>query len=89
MINGKKHPEHAWKAIVEIYAQQPDELALSNLAAGPLEDLFVYHGRVALTWADQYCASDAGFVKVLKMVWRNAMSDKVWVGLNRVIERYT
>ncbi|WP_036171088.1 DUF6869 domain-containing protein [Massilia sp. 9096] len=85
----RDNPDLAWKVIVQIYANRPDETVLSNLATGPLEDLFVYQGDLALPWVDKYCANEANFVKVLQMVWRNAMSDDVWNGLKRTVERYT
>jgi hypothetical protein len=83
----RKKPEQAWRAIVEIYECRAGEVVLSNLAAGPVEDLLVYHGELVLPWIEQYCAEHAEFVDVLQMVWRNAMSDEVWDGLNRLIRK--
>jgi len=85
----RKNPEDAWRVIVKIYENHPDEKILSNLAAGPLEDLLVNHGRLALIWIDQYCMNESDLVKVLQMVWRNAMSEEVWGGLNRLIKEYS
>lgn len=84
-----KNPEYAWRVIVEIYDNDPGEMVVANLAAGPLEDLLVFHGRLALGWISHQCSNDAGFVKVLQMVWRNAMPEEVWDGLNRLIKKHT
>jgi hypothetical protein len=85
----RNRPEDAWKAIVEIYGSEPEDIVLANLAAGPVEDLLVYHGSVALPWMAACCAAQPGFAKVLQMVWRNAMPDEVWDGLKRLIEAYS
>jgi hypothetical protein len=84
----RSQPEDAWQVIVSIYDEQPEEIILANLAAGPAEDLLVYHGSVALPWMAAYCAGEPGIAKVLRMVWRNAMPDDVWDGLKRLIEKH-
>lgn len=81
----RKEPDHAWKAICEIYRSRPEEIVLANLAAGPVEDLLVYHGDVALPWIARYCSDEPGFVSVLEMVWRNDMTESAWTGLQDLI----
>lgn len=82
-------PDYAWDAIIKIYSTRPSEKVLSNLAAGPIEDLIVHHGQIVLGWIDQYCNHDANFVKVLQMVWRNAIEADVWAELTRLIKKYS
>jgi hypothetical protein len=82
------HPDWAWRVIVDMHGGHADEKTLANLAAGPVEDLLVKHGDLALPWIEQYCIGHPGFVTVLQMVWRNAMTDEVWDGLNRLIKKY-
>lgn len=81
----RNNPDHAWKAIREIYCSRPEEIVLANLAAGPLEDLLVYHGDAVLPWIARYCADEQGFVTVLEMVWRNDMTESAWNGLQSLI----
>jgi hypothetical protein len=84
----RNDPEMAWRVIVDIYRNRPAERVLANLAAGPIEDLLVHHGDLALPWIEDCCANEPGFAKVLDMVWKNSMPDKVWDRLRRLIARY-
>jgi hypothetical protein len=83
----RKSPNEAWALIVEIYENHAGEKIESNLAAGPLEDLLVNHGRQILKLIDGYCENSSGFVGVLKMVWQNSMPDDVWGELQKLIAR--
>lgn len=65
----RAQPTHLGVLFYDIQ-KHPGELILSNLAAGPLEDLLVNHGRLALTWIDQYCTNERKFVEVLRLVGR-------------------
>lgn len=85
----RTEPEDAWRVIVEIYRRLPDERVISNLAAGPVEDLLVHHGHRTLVWIRRYCADDSGFVELLKMVWKNSISEEVWGGITRLIKSYS
>jgi hypothetical protein len=82
-------PDRAWAAIQAIYRERPEEIVLANLAAGPVEDLLVKNGAIALPWIDHFCSEEAEFVEVLQMVWRNAMTDEIWKGLNSLIAKYS
>jgi len=81
----RNNPDDAWRVIVEIYEKCPGDKIQSCLAAGPLEDLLVKHGRLVLTWIDRYCEIESGFVGILKMVWQNSMPDDLWGEFQRLI----
>jgi hypothetical protein len=85
----RKNPEYAWKIIIEIYENNPGEKIISNVAAGPLEDLLVNNGNFVLKWVNQYCLNNADFVNVLKMVWRNEISEDIWNELDGLIKKYS
>ena len=57
------------------------EKILANIAAGPLEDLLVYHGEKFIDRVEEAAQSDPVFKKMLGAVWQNAIPDDVW---NRV-----
>jgi hypothetical protein len=85
----RKEPRCAWEIVVGIYESTSNDVVLSNLAAGPLEDLLVYHGSLALPWVADYCVRQPSFGEVLQMVWRNEMRDEVWNGLSKLVRKYS
>jgi hypothetical protein len=85
----RKRPHDSWKVIVEIYERNSGNKVISNLAAGPIEDLLVYHGNLALILIDQYCHEEHKFVEVMKLIWKNSMSDEVWGQLQRLIHNHS
>jgi hypothetical protein len=71
------------------YERNSGNKVISNLAAGPIEDLLVYHGNLALMLIDQYCHEEHKFVEVMKLIWKNSMSDEVWGRLQRLIHNHS
>jgi len=73
----------AVKVMTEI-ASTDDEVVLSNVGAGPLEDLLVFHGMDAINLLrenDEYMRK----IKIcMKYVWQNAMSDEVWNEVQKI-----
>jgi hypothetical protein len=74
-------PEEAWKIIHVIRRIDGTDRILSNLGAGPLEDLLVAHGDKFIDRVEILAKSDEQFWKLLGIVWKNDMSDAIW---NRV-----
>jgi hypothetical protein len=74
----RKTPEDAWKVILRIQRTEPGDLLLANLAAGPLEDLFVKHGEQFIDRCEELAQNDPMFKKMLGAVWRNAISEEIW-----------
>jgi len=70
-------PEEAWR-IIQIIRQEGSDLILSNLAAGPLEDLLAAHGERFIDRVEALARSDAQFRKLLGAVWQNSMSAGLW-----------
>lgn len=74
----RRDPERAWRVIHAIRAQDGSDDLLANLAAGPLEDLMVYHGPAFISRVEALSRQDAQFRKLLGAVWRNDMTEDVW-----------
>lgn len=73
----QEDPEAAWR-IIQIVRCEGSDVILSNLAAGPLEDLLVAHGDQFIDRIEALAQRDAQFRKLLGAVWQNSMSAKLW-----------
>ena len=70
-------PEAAWN-IIQIIRQEGSDLILSNLAAGPLEDLLVRHGDRFIDRVEALAEHDAQFRRLLGATWQNSMPPRLW-----------
>jgi hypothetical protein len=77
----RNDPEMAWSIMKIMWKLDSSEKILANIAAGPLEDLLVYHGEKFIDRVEEAAQSDPVFKKMLGAVWQNAIPDDVW---NRV-----
>jgi hypothetical protein len=77
-------PEAAWNVIDEIFQRDSSDLILSNLGAGPLEDLLTAHGARFIDRVEKRAAKDEKFRKLLGVVWRNEIPDDVWKRIKAV-----
>jgi hypothetical protein len=71
-------PEATWSVIGKMLERDTSDAILSNVGAGPLEDLLVAHGARFIDRIEKRAESDMTFKKVLGTVWKNAMSEDVW-----------
>src|SRR5882672_11112318 len=70
-------PESAWEAVLAVLAATTNEYTLSNLAAGPLEDLLNQHGGTFIDRIEKLARSDPRFQELLCGVWR-ASTPEIW-----------
>lgn len=71
-------PETCWQLIHAIREIDDSDTILSNLAAGPLEELLVAHGEYFIERIEHLANKDEKFRKLLGVVWRNEIKDSVW-----------
>jgi len=76
-------PDRAWEIIKEILKKDESDFIISNLAAGPLEDLLVRHREDYIERIEQYSNINHRFRTMLYMVWRNDISEAVWARAQR------
>ncbi len=62
-------PERLWVITLQMISQTTDKLALSYVAAGPLEDLLAYHGPRFIDRVEAVVRRDAHFLEALRSVW--------------------
>lgn len=77
----RNDPEIAWKLIIMIFQRDPCEAILANLAAGPLEDMLGEHGANFIQRIEDLAHEDVLFRKMLGCIWKNQISDSVWMRL--------
>jgi hypothetical protein len=85
----QKSPELAWEYILEIANYSSNERVLSNLAAGPLEDLLVLHGADFIDRIETITRQNPPFVPVVKGVWQNNMQPSIWERVHAMQSKYS
>ena len=76
--------ESCWNVIHLIRQIDGSDNILSNLAAGPLEDLLVRHGSDFIDRIESLAEHDMQFKKVLGAVWQRDMPDAIWKRIKAV-----
>ena len=79
-----REPSSALLLIGDIVFENPGDVILSNLAAGPLEDLLVRHGDVVIEDIVAAAKTNELWKKMLGAVWKNDIKDHVWLQLKSV-----
>jgi uncharacterized protein DUF6869 len=77
-------PDECWELIHAIRQADASDKILANLAAGPMEDLFVDHGHRYIDDVERLARTDAQFRKMLGAVLKNGIADDVWLRIQRV-----
>lgn len=79
----RRDPVGTWEFIETVTGSGCDPHLLSNLAAGPLEDYLVAHGERELSRLERLAKQDPALRQLLGMTWRNAMSEDVWLRVQK------
>jgi hypothetical protein len=74
----RHEPALALQVIRDILRRDSSDKVVENLAAGPLEDLLVYHGPDVIDEIEALATSDPEFRGLLGGVWRNKIREGVW-----------
>jgi hypothetical protein len=77
-------PAAAWNVIQEIIALDHSDEILANIGAGPFEDLLVNHGALLIDKVEACARISSDFRRMLGIVWKNRISDDVWVRLKAI-----
>jgi len=81
----RSDPEAALAFIQEVRRRDSSSRVLANLAAGPLEDLLVYHGADVIDRVEALAAADPAFRQLLAGVWQNAIRGDVWQRIRALV----
>lgn len=77
-------PDVCIEVIGRILALNDEDFIVSNLAAGPLEDLLVKHGDDVVEKIVSLAKSHSIWKKLLGGVWQNDINDQVWLKIKSV-----
>lgn len=77
-------PEAAWRVIEEILQKDSTDVILSNLGAGPVEELLVAHSQRFIDRLESRAERDAKFRKLLGVVWQSEIPEDVWKRIKAV-----
>jgi hypothetical protein len=93
---------YAWEAVYQATTDDPDSLwtfildalrsdssghLMSNLAAGPLEDLLSAHGPAYIERIEAEARSNPLFASLLGGVWQSDIRDDIWARVQAVWDR--
>ena len=74
----KNDPSLCLDIVLSILDRESSRKIISNLAAGPVEDLLVYHGARFIEKIEELANKNAAFRDLLGGVWKSDMSDDIW-----------
>lgn len=73
-----EQPHEAWSAILKIVARNQNPRVIRLLAAGPMEELLVHHGREMITEVESLARENPQVASLLGGVWPNKIDGEVW-----------
>ena len=82
-----EEPMALWDLILDILHRDPPNEVIEVLAAGPLEDYLVKCGSNVIEKVELQAAKDPKFRNLLGGVWKNTMTDDVWVRVQACWDR--
>jgi hypothetical protein len=77
-------PEIAWQAIVRLSQMDMTDDQRALLAAGPVEDLLVWHGTEFIDRVEQEAIINPKLNYLLGGVWRREMPQAIWERIEKV-----
>lgn len=81
----RNEPESAWEVIYQIVMTSTHEGLIGYVAAGPIEDLLVYHPQI-INQIEKDALNNEKLCGALDGVWKNRMTDETWNRLKRIID---
>jgi len=75
-------PDDCWAAILEVLTRNPSDDVISNLAAGPLEDLIDDHGPEFIERIETESRRNPSFRHLLGGVWQSS-TPEVWARVQK------
>ncbi|WP_153242682.1 DUF6869 domain-containing protein [Frateuria defendens] len=72
-------PLECLRIVVEIINKDDSDLIISNVAAGPLENLIVMCGDVVIDEIECISRVNDKFKRTLGMVWQGGTPDNIWI----------
>jgi len=80
-------PNEAFQFIVGVLEQDGSSRTMAILSAGPFEALLRKHGPRIIDRVERKARHDPQFVRLLEHVWKNSVSDRIWIRVQRARDR--
>lgn len=77
-------PETAWNIVQTMMQRDVSDEILSNIAAGPVEDILAKHGPIFIGRIELAARQKPVFRKMLGGVWRNQISEDIWLRVQKI-----
>jgi hypothetical protein len=77
-------PETAWDVIQEILGRDHSDQILASIGAGPFEDLMSSYGAQFIDRVEKCARTHPAFKRMLGVVWKNSISDDVWIRIQAI-----
>src|SRR5947199_6157516 len=74
----QRDPERAWRIVQIMWRHDSSDKNLANIAAGPLEDILVYHGAKFIERIEDIAKKEPTFKKMLGAVSQNDIPQQLW-----------
>lgn len=78
------NPQKCFDFILEVLSQTDNEWVLTNLAAGPLEDLLSQHPNEGILLVEKEISRNTKLKHILQGVWQNMMPEETWQRLQKL-----
>ena len=79
-----RDPLSSFEVIKKILEINETDIILSNLAAGPLEDLLCRHGNEVINHVVKSAKDSQRFKRLLGAVWQNSIPEPIWAQVKAV-----
>jgi hypothetical protein len=80
-------PNEAFEFILAVLDQDSSAPTMAVLSAGPLEALLRRHGPRIINRVERRARRDANFTRLLGHVWKDTLSNQIWMRVQSVRER--
>ncbi|MGO4702965.1 DUF6869 domain-containing protein [Dyella sp. 2RAB6] len=74
----REDPLECLRLVIEIIDTDGSDLVISNVAAGPLENVIVMNGSLVIGEIEKVSRLNESFKKALGMVWPRDTPDDIW-----------
>ena len=78
-------PDSAWQLILDIIKKDSSEMILSDVGAGPLEDLLSYHAERFIDRVEAEARTNQAFRTALSGVWQSDIPGAIWARIGAAV----
>lgn len=73
-----RSPNKCWDSILEIISLSDDEWVLTNLGAGPIENMLALNPEIAIALIEKEFPENKKLQDTVENIWKNIIPNNVW-----------